>query len=60
MKHTPMKDKIPEYYTLADLSSDKDFNQICELCWKAFQKQYGKFPNDYELQVRVYTNKEEA
>ena len=55
-----MKDKIPEYYTLVDLSSDKDFDQICKLCWKAFQKQYGEFPNNYELQVRVYTNKEEA
>ena len=54
------KSEIPEYYTLANLSSDKDFNEICKLCWKAFQKQYGKFPDDYELQVRVYTNKEEA
>jgi len=52
------KKRIPKYYTLANLSSDEDFNQICELCWKAFQKQYGKFSDDYELQVRIYTNKE--
>ena len=50
--------RIPKYYTLANLSSDEDFNQICELCWKAFQKQYGKFSDDYELQVRIYTNRE--